>query len=370
MPVRVLHCADIHLDTAFSYLSNTLKENRQEELREVFSNIIKIIKERQVQIFLIAGDFFDGENVTSNTLYFLKRKLSEIKDVHVFITPGNHDPYMLSNGHKDLETLDNVHIFKNEIEKIYIEELNVNVYGFGFMEKYSNKLMLRDFQIEDENSINIMVTHGDISSDSVYNPITLEDIKNSKLDYLALGHIHKGTGLLKEGDSYWAYPGNPQGRSFNEVGEKGVLLLDITKGYCSCEFIKTSVRDYLIYDIDISDMGDYGEITDKIIKDIDNMEYDKNYYRIILKGKIEEGFKISIKSLFIKLQNHFHHIELVDETKYKIDIEKIKESKTLKALVITELFKLKLEDQFEEEIIDLAVKYSLDALDNGQVNIE
>ena len=62
--------------------------------------------------------------------------------------------------------------------------------------------------------------------DSGYGPISPGDIAASRLDYLALGHIHQASGLQREGSTYWAYPGCPEGRGFDELREKKALYVE------------------------------------------------------------------------------------------------------------------------------------------------
>ena len=58
-------------------------------------------------------------------------------------------------------------------------------------------------------------------SEARYDPIRKEEIAASGLAYLALGHIHKRTEPLTFGGTVCAWPGCPEGRGFDELGEKG-----------------------------------------------------------------------------------------------------------------------------------------------------
>ena len=61
--------------------------------------------------------------------------------------------------------------------------------GSRFNEKYVRESLIRGFS-QNNKEINIMAIHGEISSSSEgneYNPITLKDIKESGMDYIALG---------------------------------------------------------------------------------------------------------------------------------------------------------------------------------------
>ena len=74
-----------------------------------------------------------------------------------------------------------------------------------------------------------MVLHGDtLNPNSPYNAVTKEQIASSGLRYLALGHIHQSSGLLRAGHTAYAWPGCAMGRGFDELGEKGAYLVTLT----------------------------------------------------------------------------------------------------------------------------------------------
>ena len=71
-------------------------------------------------------------------------------------------------------------------------------------------------------------------------------IADKRLDYVALGHIHKHQSL-SPGDSQppAVYPGSIERIDFGEVNEKkGFVLADIAKGHTDWEFIKLETRRY------------------------------------------------------------------------------------------------------------------------------
>ena len=60
--------------------------------------------------------------------------------------------------------------------------------------------------------------------------MTMAQIRDSRLDYLALGHIHKA-GMFHAGGTICAWPGCPMGRGFDETGERGVYVTRLGDGY-------------------------------------------------------------------------------------------------------------------------------------------
>ena len=78
------------------------------------------------------------------------------------------------------------------LEKKEFNELNTIIYGYSWATNqiYDNDL-LKNFGQIDTTKNNILVLHGDISHNSNYLPLNLQDLKNLNMDYIALGHIHK-----------------------------------------------------------------------------------------------------------------------------------------------------------------------------------
>ncbi|MBQ8287456.1 MAG: metallophosphoesterase [Clostridia bacterium] len=89
--LKVIHTADIHLDSPFSLGNAETSALRREELREMFRRLCRYIGEQKADLVLIAGDLFDRKFVTKNTVDLVVRELAALPDVRFVITPGNHD---------------------------------------------------------------------------------------------------------------------------------------------------------------------------------------------------------------------------------------------------------------------------------------
>ncbi len=98
--MKILHTADWHLgQTFFQY-------DRQKE-HEVFLDwLLEQIRQREVDVLLVAGDVFDTANPSSaaQRLYFgfITRLVRDCPDVQVIITGGNHDSYSRLEAPRDL----------------------------------------------------------------------------------------------------------------------------------------------------------------------------------------------------------------------------------------------------------------------------
>ena len=370
--IKIVHTGDVHFDSPFHDVTHNQSKINKEELKEVFFRIVGFCKENHVDILLIAGDLFDNLTLSKETAYFIEKSLKNIINVKVFISPGNHDPYGGKSFYNIINWPSNVHIFKDQIEKVYLEDLDINVGGYGFGKQHIKKSVLEDFTIDDEK-INIMVVHGDVTNNIIssdYNPITLDQIKNSKLNYLALGHKHKYEGVEKVGDTLYAYCGCPQGRGFDELGDKGIIYGEINKQVSEFKFIKMNKRNYETIQIDISNLFGYEEISEQILSSIEDKDKKNNFIKIILKGEISSEFILDEKVLQNRISEFFYYVKIVDKTTSKYDIDKLSKGYSVKAIFIKKMIK-KLEnedDEQQKEIIKIALKLGIEALTDNEVN--
>lgn len=369
--IKILQAGDLHFDTPFKDLDKNISMISKEELLEVFSRIIDIAMEKSVDILLLTGDIFDNLTINKKTLIFIKNQIERIDNIRVFISPGNHDPYNEKSFYKMINWPENVHIFKGSIENVVLEDLNTVVWGAAFNEYHVRKSMLKNVNIK-ENYINIMTIHGDISNTddgNEYNPMTIKDIENSKLDYIAIGHRHNFSGILRENNTFYAYAGCPQGRGFDEVGNKGVILGEITKGTVDLSFVRTSKRNYYIEEIDISNSVSYDEVRLKILSAINEEERKNNLYKIILKGEIESYINLNEAVILEKIKKDFYFVKVIDKTEVKLDFDKISEDYSIKGVYAKKLLEKMKEEDCDKEILKMALKLGIQSLSHEEVNL-
>ena len=89
--MKILHTGDVHLDSPFAGLDTSAARQRRSELRETFASMTTYAREGGVDLMLIAGDLFDKNYVTRDTIALLRREFAKL-DCPVVIAPGNHDP--------------------------------------------------------------------------------------------------------------------------------------------------------------------------------------------------------------------------------------------------------------------------------------
>ena len=375
--VRLLHVADVHLGSEVATVPEK-QEIRKKELLRTFRRVTQVCVEEKVDILLIAGDLFEGANVDPQIVRSVKTYLGEIPS-KVFISPGNHDYVAMDSPYVEEDWPTNVKIFKGEMERVLLPELNTAVYGAGFESTYVRKSLFDNHLPVEDDLLNLCVIHGDLVSEnqfSEYHGISPSVLSGSKMDYIALGHIHLRTPILKEGKTYYAYPGCPEGRGFDELGEKGVYLGNISKDKMDLSFRPISQRMYLIEEIDLSDAQNEIEAEKIILEELQKRfgkTYDQHFYRVKVKGTLEKDLMIPWKNVEMALKEELYFITLVDETRIYVDYTELAKEKSLKGFFVKKLL-----DELEEaekkkdekscERIEKALDYGMRAFE-GQVGL-
>ena len=365
--VKIFHCADVHLDSPFSLYSPREAEKRRTELRGAFTSALMYAREKKADIFIISGDLFDSEFVTRDTRELLLREFAKCGDMKIFIAPGNHDPFTPSSFYATAEFPENVHIF-GEREMVSLDELGVDVYGFGFGSSNYLSSTVAGWSIRDKSRINILVTHGDLSGSDTNGPITKQDIASSGFDYIALGHIHKPSGVLCENGTFYAYPGCIEGRGFDELGYKGALFGTLEKGSADIRTLRFSKSRYELATVDISGVGEKLEALD-IIRQAIRPYTDDTALRLTLVGEVKNAFVILPNEIGRGCE-YPYYIEIIDETFVTPDMAELERSNTLKGIFVRKMLEQtdSLDKESEEyKMLALAMKYGIAALEDRSV---
>ena len=194
--VKFVHIADMHMDSPFTSINNKIGmgETRRLEQRQVFKKAIEYIKENNIEYLFISGDLYEQEYVRETSIEYINNLFKTISNTKIFISPGNHDPFVKNSYYNNFNWNENVHIFKGEFERY--DDNDVNIYGMGFTDFYMENSNIDKLCIQNREKTNILVMHADLNGvkDTLgrsYNPVTISQLESLKLDYVALGHIHK-----------------------------------------------------------------------------------------------------------------------------------------------------------------------------------
>lgn len=375
--IKLLHVSDVHLGSEFSSIPEK-QEERQKEILRTFRKITQLCAKESVDVMLIAGDLFEGTNVRPDIVKSAKTYLEEAP-CKVFISPGNHDYVAMDSPYEEEGWPDNVKIFRGKMERVLLPELGVAVYGAGFESTYVRKSLFDTNLSIEEEMLNLCVLHGDLVSDnqsSEYHGITPSALIRSKMDYVALGHIHMRSPIRKEGNTYFAYAGCPEGRGFDELGEKGVYIGTVQKDHVNLSFKPMNQRMYLIEEIDVSHLQSEIVAEAYILDYLRNkygIAYKEHFYRVKLKGAVSEVNALPWKNIELALRDELYFISLVDETVPSVNYEEVARETSLKGFFVKKLLEEmemaeRINDEKACERIRKALEFGMRAFE-GQVEL-
>jgi DNA repair exonuclease SbcCD nuclease subunit len=347
------------MDSPFDALSDEKAAVRRREQRELLERLTDIVNGENIQLVLLAGDLLDSAASYFETQEVLVRAFTRMR-AEIFIAPGNHDYYCAKSPYAYMKLPPNVHLFTSPVlSAVTLPELGCRVWGAGFNDQYSRPL-LSGFSAPESDLTDIMVLHGDMAGDA-YNHIKEAEIASSGLHYLALGHIHTFSGIKKAGKTTYAYSGCPEGRGFDETGEKGVIVGTVSKSGCDLAFRPLGGRAYKILRVDVTDKPDaYSAVCDALPANTS-----RDIYRIILCGETD-GVP-DTASVIGRLTDQFFDLTVTDQTVPRRDIWKDAGDGSLRGIFLSRLReKYDAADEDGRRQIMLAVRYGLAALDNAE----
>ncbi len=355
--MKILHSADWHLDAPMSGHSEEEARRLHKELRKIPEKIAKLCKTRGCDLMILAGDLFDGP-YTKESMTAVRSALESVQ-IPVIITPGNHDYCSETSPYLCEEWPGNVHIFtKPQMESFDLPELDCTVYGAGYT-AMDCPALLKHFRAQTSARWAIGVLHGDPGvANSPYCPVSKSQIQDSGLNYLAMGHIHKG-GALRMGDTLCAWPGCPMGHGYDELGTKGVLIANLDEE-TNADFVPLDTPCF--YDEEVEAGDDPVAAVAALLPSISSSDF----YRITLTGY---SAGVNLKEIAAQFP-HIPNLVLRDETIPEADIWSDLDADTLEG----EFFRL-LHKNFQSESpilssrAKLAARIARQILDGQEVKL-
>jgi len=336
--LKIMHCADIHLDKPFAALGHERAEVRRNELRAAFTSMLLYARLNGCDILLMAGDVVESAYATRDTAALLVREFSAMPNTHIVIACGNHDPYTSGSIWASAEFPENVHIFDSEkLSYFSFDELNTDVYGYSFTSPILEHNPAASLVPLDKSRINLLCAHGDLTSPlSKYCPISQDEIENCGCNYAALGHIHNTAGITR-GNVCYGYSGCLEGHGFGECGHKGAIWVtidgDSESGYeVKAKGIRFSKRRFEILELDVTGMSEPEEAAALFKSETQRLGCGADtFLRVVLEGSVAPSFEVS-KELFGE-----NTLELEDNTTPTFDADSLKNDPGIRGSFYREL---------------------------------
>lgn len=255
--MKFLHCSDIHLGRRPIGGVGEYSNTRFDDYFNSFSNVVDYAITNHIELFLIAGDFFDKRDLSPDILERAEKLLAKLSTngIKTVLIEGNHDN-ISSGAEKDswIVYLDRkllisrpyYEFINNEYQFVPGEFSGYKIYGLGYSGSMTEEAIeaLSNYLNEDEKDKSIVLVHTAIAGDnSLAGTVGADSIRllQSKAFYVGGGHVHSQRKFPSD-NPYFFVPGSTEYFDIGEVGQtKGFFVYDTeTKNF---EFVHSSKRD-------------------------------------------------------------------------------------------------------------------------------
>lgn len=299
--MKLLHFADLHLGmTNYSKLDpQTGLESRLLDFFKTFDLMVDTAIKEEVDAVLFAGDAYKSRDPNPTQQRGFGERIRKLaKKVPVILVVGNHDTPNAEGKANTLDIysaleIDNVWVSrKPEFLNIPTKSGNLQVITAPWLHKSDFKTLgerLVSMYEKIKNPPAVLVGHLEVEGSSfgsekgltLINDVTipLSLLTDLRLDYVALGHIHKHQVLHHNPPV--VYSGSPERIDFSEEKEeKGFILLEIENGKTSWKFKPTSAREFLTIKVNLE--SDDPNPTQTVLKVIAQHQPEEKVVRVII----------------------------------------------------------------------------------------
>lgn len=327
--MRFLAFSDLHLDAPFAQGGKELADLRRAELRRTLRRITGLAADLGVDALLCAGDLYEHERFTPDTVTLLECEFRAMAPIPVLISPGNHDWYGPKSLYRAAAWSENVHIFTAGEWTAWDGLDGVRIWGFAHRAPSGTPNPFDGFQAVGEGA-HLGLFHG--SEDSGWSwasqrddrkqphaPFSAEQVRAAGFAHAVVGHCHQRV----EGAVH-TYGGAPTPLSFGEAGDGGAVELEFDD---AGELVKRkwhTVFEFGVHgnlELDVTGCGGVGEIEDKLAELLAPLS---GIARVTLVGELSPTASINIERLAARKGSLKHLSVRVGELRAGYDLDQIR----------------------------------------------
>jgi DNA repair exonuclease SbcCD nuclease subunit len=392
--LRLLQFSDVHLDSNLAGsalgLPPSKRARRAQETREALRRALDLAQSDSVQLVLIAGDLWDDEAVSVDTVSWVADALGSIAPVPVFIAPGNHDYYGPGSGYdpgflagRGLPPWpDNVHIFgDSRFQTVEVPGLEgVTVTGRAFLANTpGSERPLAGRISRPRAELALALLHGsrighEGGKQLITAPFSDAELLGQGFAYVALGHYHRHSCLEDaRGRVRAAYSGSLVGRTLAETGLKGALLAEVEPSGVvagSLRFVELDGRRVVRAEADVTGSvhsDGARKLVETALEAAEARKQDQVFVHVT--GRYPHG--LEPPALEPMLADRYFHLRVVWDALPDYDLKSLTggQARTVEARFAQELAaRLEgAEDDDQRAVLEEALYMGLDAVTQGRV---
>ena len=339
--MRLLHLADLHLDRAFGGLAFTGCDgsHRRTLLRNALEWAVELAAAEKVAAMVIAGDFFELEHVSADTVAFVSRVLGGL-ECPVLITSGNHDAASAASPYRVARWPPNV-VLALEPHPTTVDLGEAVLVGLGYAGKDLSPSVLQRLPPRGtETRPRLLVVHGvdldAVSSEFKWGGLGLRaaDLDQLGFDHALLGHIHAG----KSGERM-SWPGSPVPLDPGETtGQHGALWVDVADGKVTTTPVAANLLHFESVTVDVSEIADSSELAASVGAAVALLEGATTaLVSCRLTGRRPRALAVDTAVLCAHSSPAVLGLDVVDDTVTEIDLDELAREPTARGSAIARL---------------------------------
>lgn len=363
--MKILHCADLHLDSRMNTNLNTeLRKKRKAEILNTYQRMISYAADENIEVILIAGDLFDTNSVSRTAMSVVTNSIVKNPGIQFYYLKGNHDVNSFLASMEEIP--ENLHLF-SDTWKSYILSAgrHRNIVLTGVELHTENSSLIYPSLSLDSRDFNIVALHGQNAEYQVKDKtesISLPDLKNKGIDYLALGHVHGYVKDTLDARGTYCYPGCLEGRGFDECGEHGFVVLDVDEetGCYTHSFVPFASRMLYTMPVDVSGCLNSDEMIDCVQQRLRKEAYaPESLLKIELVGDVDVSCEKNLSYIQDRFDSGFFFVKVKDKTRWKTDFRQFLLNESLKGEFVRVVME---DDKLSEDEKNEIIRCGLQAL--------
>jgi DNA repair protein SbcD/Mre11 len=271
---KILHAADIHLDSPLQKLSSyehAPVDRIRGASRRALENMVDLAIRESVSLVVIAGDLYDGDWPDQNTGLFFVGQANKLVQagIPLVVIRGNHDAANLMTSTLPLPKNPDGSAIMMQADRVdmrRLEDIGIVVHGRSFRTRAEKENMAADYPAPFNGMFNVGLLHTSLTGaegHDHYAPCTPAQLADRNYDYWALGHVHARGEHGLEGSAPVVFSGNIQGRHIRETGPKGCVIVEVCGTHdCTRTFHELDVVRWQMCTLNVSAMQHSDEVID------------------------------------------------------------------------------------------------------------
>ncbi len=312
--LKILHTSDLQLDAPFHFLGAKGKNHRQ-QLRRTFEKITKLAMSSSYDLLIIAGDLFNDNSPSQETVDYVKYHLENLA-IPVVILPGNHDCYDSQSVYRRYSFPQNIKIIQERKSYLPFPDLDLTVAGSPILSPHDNQPLIRGLSRPTNTRWYIIVAHGSLQIpgrfESHARAIGLEEITSSNADYIALGDWHNFADY-SQGSVRAFYSGAPEPTSLTQEGAGKVASITLSDQGVEVESLPIGTISTRSISLNIS-----GSSARQIITRIRQEASPNLILKVTLNGMKRLGEPIDLE-MDTDLSSYFYYLQIKDDSVTALD---------------------------------------------------